>query len=298
MLCKKPYMYNHLLPVGCGKCLPCRISRRRLWTHRILMEASKNVESAFTTLTYEEAELPKGGSLDPKHLQGFFKRLRFRLAPRKLRYYACGEYGEDFERPHYHAAIFGLGRKDYGEIKEAWGYGTVYTRELEKNGAQYVAGYVCKKVSGLDGKEKTWLNGRYPEFARMSKRPGLGSSALPEVRDLLTHPVYSEAIFRNGNGVPMSLSYDGRQMPLGRYLMKKLRSGIGDEVLMSEDALFKYAEKMSEMFALSEGEKKRSAGGTKSWSNREKLLNENRSAVKKLERKFKLFGKKGSYETK
>lgn len=80
MLCKNPYMKG-VLAFGCGQCNPCRINRRRLWTHRIMLESLKHGDSSFVTLTYET--LPSDGSLVPKDLQNFMKYLRMRVSPKK-----------------------------------------------------------------------------------------------------------------------------------------------------------------------------------------------------------------------
>ena len=38
----------------------------------------------------------------------FMKRLRKRFKGKRIRFYMCGEYGEQFDRPHFHACIFGV----------------------------------------------------------------------------------------------------------------------------------------------------------------------------------------------
>ena len=44
--------------------------------------------------------------MDYRHFQLFMKRLRKEFAPTNIRFYMCGEYGEDFSRPHFHACLF------------------------------------------------------------------------------------------------------------------------------------------------------------------------------------------------
>lgn len=94
-------------PYGCGQCLPCRFNKRRLWTNRLLLELRSHGDAAFVTLTYSDDFLPKNKSLDPKQLKLWMKRLN-KLAGGGLRYYNVGEYGDQTQRPHYHALIFGL----------------------------------------------------------------------------------------------------------------------------------------------------------------------------------------------
>lgn len=74
---------------------------------RMVHEAEYHHDSIFLTLTYNDEFLPKDLNVDKVTLTLFFKRLRKALEPRKIKYFACGEYGED-GRAHYHAIIFGL----------------------------------------------------------------------------------------------------------------------------------------------------------------------------------------------
>jgi hypothetical protein len=88
------------------------------------------------------------------------KRLRFNLHPKKIRYYAVGEYGEKTNRPHYHACIFGHAFTEKRtilrqtpsllwtnpEIQEAWPFGHVSVGALTFATAQYTASYVTKKL--------------------------------------------------------------------------------------------------------------------------------------------------------
>lgn len=229
MLCKNPYMQG-VQAYGCGQCLPCRINRRRLWTHRMMLESLKHGESSFVTLTYAKEHLPKNATLVPKDTQLLLKRLRKHFSPFKLRYFLVGEYGDETHRPHYHMALFGVGavllagsdgRGD--PLKSLWGMGHVYAGTLTKDSAQYVAGYVTKKMTKKDDPR---LGDRYPEFARMSLRPGIGATAMVDVARVLDSDVGMELIHKNGD-VPMALSHGKSSMPLGRYLRRKLREEMG-----------------------------------------------------------------------
>lgn len=116
-------------------------------------------ESCFITLTYNDENLPEHNSLNYEHLQKFWKRLRKQRG--KLRYYACGEYGDETLRPHYHAIIFGhaftADRKIIRRhptllwtsptLESAWGLGNVSVGALTFQTAQYTASYVTKKLN-------------------------------------------------------------------------------------------------------------------------------------------------------
>lgn len=174
-----------LTEVSCGRCAGCRLRRSRDWAMRIMHEASLHDQNSFVTLTYNDANLPADGSLDVTHVQKFFKRVRKRFGP--VRYYHCGEYGDDNERPHYHVCLFGLdfskdrrhwksvgGHRLYvsPSLDELWDNGFAVIGELTYESAAYVARYVLKKQHGERAEE--YYRGRLPEYSTMSRRPGIG----------------------------------------------------------------------------------------------------------------------------
>ena len=54
--------------------------------------------SQFITLTYAPENYPKNGSVSPREMQLFLKRLRRLVEPVQLRYYLVGEYGDHTQR--------------------------------------------------------------------------------------------------------------------------------------------------------------------------------------------------------
>jgi len=222
---------------GCGQCTPCRINRRRVWAHRIMLEAAQYSDNAFVTLTYDEDKLPEDGSVSPKVLSGFIKRLRSRYHPRTLRYFGVGEYGDQTFRPHYHLGLFGYPRcrRGYSRfnrfgnccptcdiILECWGNGNIFVGDLTMDSAAYVAGYVTKKMTKKDDPR---LDGKFPEFARMSLRPGVGMGMMDDLAStLMGHKLDNVMV-----DVPNTLRHGTHEFPLGRYLRRKLRERIGRE---------------------------------------------------------------------
>lgn len=179
------YQFN--LP--CGQCIGCRLERSRQWAVRCMHEASLYKNNSFITLTYEDAKLPERNSLYYPHFQLFLKRLRKHAGPTRVRFYMCGEYGEQTNRPHYHACLFNwdwedkrywrttaTGEKSYRSdaLEKLWPHGNAETGSVTFESAAYVARYIMKKVTGKNAEEH--YNGREPEFNEMSLKPGIGAN--------------------------------------------------------------------------------------------------------------------------
>ena len=94
MTCTHPIKMGTGMVVPCGKCMACRVKRTMEWSVRILDEASYYKTNTFLTLTYNDENLPKDGSLSKEEVQKYLKRLRERLDGREIKFYAAGEYGE------------------------------------------------------------------------------------------------------------------------------------------------------------------------------------------------------------
>lgn len=179
------------LRVPCGGCIGCKLERARQWAVRCMHEASLYDENCFITLTYSDEKLPAGGSLNPDDLQAFMKALRKHIAPRKVRFYGCGEYGTRYGRPHYHVLLFGYDFPDKVFFSERsgfnvytsallcrlWGRGLCEVGTVTYESAAYVARYVVHKdhrqVLGVDADGEVRSLDR--EFSRMSRRPGIGA---------------------------------------------------------------------------------------------------------------------------
>lgn len=196
-----------LLYVPCGKCRMCKIAKAREWAVRIGHETTSHQESVFVTLTYADEFLPLTLSLDKRILQLYFKRLRKALEPRRIRYFASGEYGEANGRPHYHAIVFGVSLSEHelelirdgdqsrgwkvlkGPLKDAWkdvdsGYylGFVSVGSVTYNSARYCVDY-CQK-SFDDPYNKKEYGHLCPPFQIQSR--GLGKEwALENAKQIL-----------------------------------------------------------------------------------------------------------------
>lgn len=207
-------------PFGCGRCLPCRINKGRVWQNRLMLEHSVHECSAFVTLTYNDEWLPEGGNLVPEDMSGYIKRLRKRLHPVSIRFFGCGEYGPTSYRPHYHIACFNIdGLRDESAIRDAWqDRGFVDVGELNEASIKYMTGYIMKGWT-FDGAKK--LNGRHKEFMRCSRRPGIGSEAIFKMAARL-----KKKSFYRGQRVK-ELRRGKASWPLGRLLQGKMDEALG-----------------------------------------------------------------------
>lgn len=197
------------LDVACGQCLGCRLDHARMWSMRIVHEASlyeSGRGNCFVTLTYSDEFLPVDWSLDKSHFQKFMKRLR-RSVDHHVRFFHVGEYGARCRhgdvsgcvcgvgRPHYHAILFNhrfddlvlCGQRNSipyytsATLERLWGYGFVVIGEVTRESAGYVARYCLKKVTGVSAEEHYQVvddDGVVarvaPEYCTMSRRPGIG----------------------------------------------------------------------------------------------------------------------------
>lgn len=188
---------HRALTLPCGQCVGCRLERSRQWAVRCMHESQMHEFNSFVTLTYNEDTIPHDFSLNYRHFQLFMKRLR-KDFPR-VRFYMCGEYGETYHRPHYHACLFGIRFLDLkpwrkssagfqlyrsDRLEALWGKGNVEVGDVTFESAAYVARYVMKKITGPDA-EKHYeavdpvtgeIYSRIPEFTRMSLKPGIGAT--------------------------------------------------------------------------------------------------------------------------
>lgn len=215
----KYWGFSRVVYLPCGGCLNCRRERRQELTLLQCCEASLYEDNWFLTLTYEdERTFDETGifpySLDKSHLSDFCESMRKHCSYNNtpFRFFACGEYGDRFERPHYHLSLFGLppeilGIKDdeettrvrrdtlerYGRasrvssskvdnngnfywqspvVSARWKFGDHKIYRANKETFQYVAGYVTKKLTGKAGRD--WkATGRVLPFLAQS-RPSIG----------------------------------------------------------------------------------------------------------------------------
>lgn len=236
---------------------------RQSWSARIQLEAACYASSVFFTLTYSPESLPDPPQLQPKDLQNFLKRLRRRLEPRRVRFFACGEYGSRSLRPHYHGVLFGLELNDEIEriVNESWNFvdresgvrvnqGFTKVDALTPARAAYVAKYVCKDVSDDEKIPQGWQK----EFARMSlKNGGIGYQYVEKMAGAIN----KANVRQRKEGFPLLTELLGGSMrigpcfyPVARYLREKLKlkvvDGHSSELKKALEAQRRWRERLSE----------------------------------------------------
>lgn len=235
--------YQLLDGLPCGQCVGCRLERSRQWAIRMMNEAQLHTDTCFITLTFNEESLHMREnplSLDKKEFPDFMKRFRFHVSePRGqfynpdysvllsrderkvIRYYMCGEYGDLYKRPHYHAIIFGFdfpdkklekvenGFRYYSSdmLRSLWPFGNNIITDVSFDTCAYVARYIMKKHLGKDAWMQYFeyfdeisgelVGHRLPEYTTMSRRSGIGK----EWFDKYLADVYPrDEIFMKGRG--------------------------------------------------------------------------------------------------
>lgn len=186
--------------VPCGKCAFCIKKRIDGWCVRLRHEMEASSSAFFITLTY--AIEPQGHDhedcinshldheLCKRDLTLFIKRLR--KENEGIRYYAIGEYGGQFGRPHYHLILFNL--VDLQLITDNWKLGHIKGDRLTLGRIRYVVQYMA---AIQDVKHKQ------PPFAVMSRNPGIGSVYIDKMKHW--HRARSDAViydFDCANSMP------------------------------------------------------------------------------------------------
>lgn len=209
----------------CGGCLSCRIERRQEITILQLLEASLHDENWFLTLTFDDAKInfPINRTNYKWPLQAFNEsmRLHFKYLHKLYRFFACGEYGEVFGRPHYHLSLFGLSGGDLGlrfdvedeerrrvslfngskfrsyaqvsfdqdgrpfwcspVVSKFWPFGNHKLYRANRETFQYVAGYVVKKITSDDAAYQDKLSS-----FQVQSRPSIGFPWWQQYRNTLS----------------------------------------------------------------------------------------------------------------
>lgn len=224
MKCVCPfYVSSRAQWVPCGKCNFCLQRKRSGWSFRLHQELKVSATAHFVTLTYAPENLvfdvkSREPSLEKTHLQKFMKRLRkadAKLWPTSIRYYAVGEYGGLFNRPHYHVILFNLHPDLKESVQKIWGLGSIHIGKVQPASVAYVTGYIINEDNKVDPLVK-----QFP-FALMSKgRGGLGAKYLTP-----------QMIKWHKKGKHNFAQVNGHKVPLARIYSDRLFSSLDKAVM-------------------------------------------------------------------
>lgn len=190
------------IEVPCGKCPNCLTTKLNQWVFRLKQHVKDYKFVHFITLTYNDENLcysfvddDKKVSIyranalpyhvDPfellpclfkKDLQDFFRQLRklgsfYGFKKDFISYYAIGEYGSEYNRPHYHIMLFSNDMDFSKPIEMAnltwcWNKGFVDVKPVTEFRINYVAKHHLKP------KNSRWF--AVPQFTLRSNGLGLG----------------------------------------------------------------------------------------------------------------------------
>lgn len=235
--------HDRPMVVPCGQCSGCRYEQARQWAVRCVHEGQLHDANCFITLTFNAGAMVRRGhtSVAVRDLQSFWKRLRKRLEPVRIKYLCSSEYGDDNGRPHYHAVVFGWypadavywmtsksGERLYrsATLEKAWtcpdtglSYGFSSVGALTFQSAQYVAKYVMKKARGISEKNgNSMMRAVLHSDGRIEARRNEFSSSSNGIGEGWFERYKAEYYLHD------SVVVDGREQKLPRYYDRKMEN--------------------------------------------------------------------------
>lgn len=157
--------------VPCGYCLNCRVDKRNFLEDCCSYEYNKYGCGSFVTFTYDDLNIPMVQSpkdfqfrptLSRDDVQKFLYRLRSdiryhkvdnKLINPKFKMLYVGEYGDEFQRPHYHFIFFGLDWLACDNLfHRNWKLGIIDSLPIQDGCFRYVLKYLDKQVHGSQKK--------------------------------------------------------------------------------------------------------------------------------------------------
>lgn len=271
---KYPLLFNrrkgqqddpYLIP--CKRCMGCRIDLARDWSVRCVHEASLYKYNSFITVTYDDDNIDPNHNLVVADFQRFIKRLRDRVSPRRIRYFACGEYGDpknnmpwiesNLGRPHFHAILFNyqfsdlkkVAQNKHGDwryssekLTEIWTHGNTEVGDVNTRSAGYVARYTTKKIRGdmaADHYIRTdvrtgEMHQLKPETILCSKHPAIGIPWLEKFKESCRKGFHTI----EGKKYPIPVAYMEKLQeidePLHQYL-KEIRRQNAPDIMRDEE---------------------------------------------------------------
>lgn len=216
--------------VPCGKCYKCQETKSLEYAFRLFQEVNHSMNTYFVTLTYDDSNLQfavndESGECQPclvkDDLKLFFKRLRIYFQRHiskdmRIKYFACGEYGFKFHRPHYHFIL--CSSNTLLDLEQAliaceknWNNGFVEIKPANQNMIHYVTGYVTEKL--VESQDIRFRDSDFipivPEFRLVSNN--LGLCYVDEFKD-----------YHKADKTRFFVNYNGHKITMPRYYRERL----------------------------------------------------------------------------
>lgn len=216
----------NVVQLPCGHCIECIRDKSEEYSTRIMLyikeRGMRNYNDAFITLTYAEL---KDNSLHKEELQKFFKRLRKKGV--EFKYLACGEYGSETLRPHYHFIFIdtkGISQPELMKnLHESWIEGQINIDwAINEKTINYVARYCDKKLEEELTKNDYEKAGLEAPFILISK--GIGKEQLIKQKEKIIELGYIQKA-------------EGKKGKVPRYFTKILNEEEAEQVKKNKQEL-------------------------------------------------------------
>lgn len=201
------------IDIPCGKCAACLKNKQNDWISRLRIELKYAVTAYFVTLTYDNENLVYADDIPILYkldIQLFMKRLRKRISlksDQKITYFLVGEYGEQTQRPHYHAIIYNIPfdqKEAENLLLKSWQKGHVHIGTVTPASISYTVKYIVQRSK--------MKNYEFKPFSLMSK--GIGKQYIERMSNY-----HKKDSSRN-----YMIFDDGQKSRLPRYYREKLYS--------------------------------------------------------------------------
>jgi hypothetical protein len=196
-----------------------------------------HTQSWFATLTYAKEPLTVGdlgdpvGTLDKQYFRRWIHNTARDLG--QFRYYAVGEYGEKFGRPHYHLALFPEDMEQAISICKNWKKGFTRLDPINHARARYLANYTTKKLTKPH--DYRLQRGQEPEFRISSSKPPIGSGYIHLLAEHYRTRRGRQLLEERGD-IERTIRFGGKRYPIAPYILNAVRQELGIPTLHSARA--------------------------------------------------------------
>lgn len=259
---KRSFGHDEYMTVPCYHCLNCRVDRVNSFIDRAEYEYINYGCGAFVTFTYDDPHLFQNSFIDShtgKTLNSINKKdgknflnslnklvhkeadrlkelgIENKLCRPDYKYVISSEYGDQFNRPHFHCLFFGL---DFAYCERlfwrAWKYkGSIQVGPIKNGGIAYCVKYINESSFGLD----SFYKYTYHHLEKPSSSHSLGFGEGLYLSQL-------EHIKETG-----CYSWHGREVPLPSYYKNKYKviSDLDEDIIRK-----KYIAKKDNIYSLYE----------------------------------------------